>query len=164
MQLAITLLIIFLLNACGLKPVYSEKHPRMQVIRELESIIIEPSPSIQGAEFYHRLVSILPHLREAKYLLKIQFLDIRNIPTTMGKSSDVLRNTINQIIQYQLIETSTNKILVSDKFDQSISYNTILKPYAVSVERDKTEIDLAYQVAEELRNRLILYFTQKATH
>ncbi|EAA25699.1 hypothetical protein rsib_orf465 [Rickettsia sibirica 246] len=145
------------MSSCNLKPVYSEKYSRNN---DLEAIEVEPIRTIEGAEFYHRLTSILPQKAQAKYLLKVKLITT-TMPATIEKNSNVLREYINQLVRYKLIDIESQKVLIEEKFYQNTSYNAIFTPYATNVERDKTEIDLAYQAAEEIRSRLILYFTRK---
>ena len=83
------------------------------------------------------------------------------MPATIEKNSNVLREYINQLVRYKLIDIESQKVLIEEKFYQNTSYNAIFTPYATNVERDETGIDLAYQAAEEIRSRLILYFTRK---
>ncbi|KJV81402.1 hypothetical protein N7281_00270 [Rickettsia hoogstraalii] len=149
--------IIFFLMSCNLKPVYSEKYTRNN---DLEAIKVEPIRTIEGAEFYHRLTSILPQKAKAKYLLKAELI-ATTMPATIEKNSNVLREYINQLVRYKLIDIESQKVLIEEKFYQNTSYNAIFTPYATNVERDETGIDLAYQAAEEIRSRLILYFTRK---
>jgi hypothetical protein len=159
MHFLLVLCAIFSLSSCGLRPVYSEKHYNKQASDNLSAIDVEQVGSIQGAEFYHRLISILPQKLETKYLLRAQFTEVVT-PTIIEKNSNILRESINQLIKYQLIDITTDKVLISDQFHQTTSYNTIFMPYAASVEREKTGIELAHQAAQEIRNRLIIYFMQ----
>ncbi|WP_096372728.1 hypothetical protein [Rickettsia japonica] len=157
MRSLFVIIIFFLMSSCKLKPVYSEKYSRNN---DLEAIEVEPIQTIEGAEFYHRLTSILPQKAQAKYLLKVKLI-ATTMPATIEKNSNVLREYINQLVRYKLIDIESQKVLIEEKFYQNTSYNAIFTPYATNVERNKTGIDLAYQAAEEIRSRLILYFTRK---
>ncbi|WP_017443338.1 hypothetical protein [Rickettsia gravesii] len=157
MRSLFVIIIFFLMSSCNLKPVYSEKYSRNN---DLETIEVEPIRTIEGAEFYHRLTSILPQKAQAKYLLKVKLI-ATTMPATIEKNSNVLRKYINQLVRYKLIDIESQKVLIEEKFYQNTSYNAIFTPYATNVERDETGVDLAYQAAEEIRSRLILYFTRK---
>ncbi|AFC73900.1 hypothetical protein [Rickettsia montanensis] len=157
MRSLFVIIIFFLMSSCNLKPVYSEKYSRNN---DLEAIEVEPIRTIEGAEFYHRLTSILPQKAQAKYLLKVKLI-ATTMPATIEKNSNVLREYINQLVRYKLIDIESQKVLIEEKFYQNTSYNAIFAPYVTNVERDETGIDLAYQAAEEIRSRLILYFTRK---
>ena len=147
------------MSSCNLKPVYSEKYSRNN---DLEAIEVEPIRTIEGAEFYHRLTSILPQKAKAKYLLKAELIST-TMPATIEKNSNVLREYVNQLVGYKLIDIESQKVLIEERFYQNTSYNAIFTPYATNVEKDRTGIDLAYQAAEEIRSRLILYFARKET-
>ncbi|MFV0250565.1 MAG: hypothetical protein AB8U53_02260 [Rickettsia aeschlimannii] len=157
MRSLFVIIIFFLMSSCNLKPLYSEKYSRNN---DLEAIEVEPIGTVEGAEFYHRLTSILPQKAQAKYLLKVKLI-ATTMPATIEKNSNVLREYINQLVRYKLIDIESQKVLIEEKFYQNTSYNAIFTPYATNVERDETGIDLAYQAAEEIRSRLILYFTRK---
>lgn len=151
--------LLLFVNGCNLKPVYDTKYNNIQVVENLEAIKIEPITTIEGTEFYHRLTSILPQKTKTKYILKVELAGT-TMPATIEKNSNVLREYINQLVKYQLIDIENQKILIKEKFYQSTSYNAIFTPYASSIEKDKTGIDLTYAAAEEIRSRLILYFTR----
>ncbi len=157
MRSLFVIIIFFLMSSCNLKPLYTEKYSRNN---DLEAIEVEPIGTVEGAEFYHRLTSILPQKAQAKYLLKVKLI-ATTMPATIEKNSNVLREYINQLVRYKLIDIESQKVLIEEKFYQNTSYNAIFTPYATNVERDETGIDLAYQAAEEIRSRLILYFTRK---
>lgn len=156
--LFIVLLLLFV-NGCNLKPVYDTEYSNSEVVKNLESIEVESIKTIEGAEFYHRLTIILPQKTKAKYILKAELAGATT-PATIEKNSNVLREYINQLVKYQLVDIESQKVLIKEKFYQSTSYNSIFTPYASSVERDETGIDLAYAAAEEIRRRIILYFTR----
>ena len=147
---------LFLISACNLKPVYNAKYNKSN---DLEAIEVEPIETIEGAEFYYHLTSILPQKAKVKYLLKAELI-ATTMPATIGKNSNVLREYIGQSVSYKLIDIANQKILIEEKFYQTASYNAIFTPYAINIERDKTRIELAYQAAEEIRSKLILYFSQ----
>jgi hypothetical protein len=156
--LFIVLLLLFV-SGCNLKPVYDTEYSNSEVVKNLESIEVESIKTIEGAEFYHRLTIILPQKTKAKYILKAELAGATT-PATIEKNSNVLREYINQLVKYQLVDIESQKVLIKEKFYQSTSYNSIFTPYASSVERDETGIDLAYAAAEEIRRRIILYFTR----
>ncbi len=145
------------MSSCNLKSVYSEKYSRNN---DLEAIKVEPIRTIEGAEFYHHLTRILPQKAKAKYLLKAE-LSATTMPATIEKNSNILREDINQLVRYKLLDIESQNILIEETFCQNTSYNAIFTPYATNVERYGTGIDLAYQAAEEIRSRLILYFIRQ---
>ncbi|MGX6960910.1 MAG: hypothetical protein ACIPMY_06930 [Rickettsia endosymbiont of Pentastiridius leporinus] len=158
MRIIFIIFLLLFVTSCNLKPVYDTRY-NSKINKDLEAIEVEPIKTIEGAEFYYRLTSILPGQGKAKYLLKAE-LTAAVMPATIEKNSDVSRQYINQLIKYKLINIETSKILIEEKFYQTTSYNSIFTPYATNIERDETGIDLAHAAAEEIHNRLILYFTR----
>lgn len=159
-KIIISFLSLFLCAACGLKPVYSNKHSP-QIISQLESIDIEPMTSIAGAEFCYYLASILPRTRAApaKYLLKVTITD-RYLPGAIQKNSDILRGEINQFVSYQLLDIATHQKITSGHFNNITSYDALTSPYTSYIESQKTLEDFTKHAADEVRARLILYFRQ----
>lgn len=143
---------LLLLSSCGFKSVYSDKD-----ISQFNSIEIEPILSIAGAELYYQLSNIMPKKVTAKYLLKIK-ISYATTPVVIKKDSDVLRDTVNQVIEYSLYDIETNKQLTAGKFKQLSSYNTTFSAYASYIERESALESLTRYAAEELHMRLILYF------
>ena len=150
--------LLFLLSACGFKPIYGNKSTSDN--NALELIEIEPIESIAGTKFYQHLSDILPRSHSAKYLLKVQF-GYGSVPLAIQKNSDVLRQTVSQQVTYQLLDKETNKELTHGQFKNTSSYSTTFSPYATYVESEITLENLSQYAAEEVRTRLILYFANR---
>ncbi len=156
-SLLATITLPCLLFGCGFKPVYSTKS---LASNQLKLIEVEPIESIDGAEFYFYLSQIMPNSHSTKYLLKVQFT-ATNTPLALQKNSDILRQTINQLIHYQLIDKETNKEVTTGKFKNISSYSTTTSPYATYVDGEMASQNLSKNAAEEIHSRLILYFADK---
>jgi hypothetical protein len=161
-RLLLIFLSLFFCVSCGLKPVYSNKHSS-QINSQLGAIDIEPITSIAGAECYYYLASILPRTTKvpAKYLLKIIFISTFS-PGTIQKNSDILREAISQSVSYQLLDISTHKEITSGHFNNITSSDSFSTPYGSEIESQKTLEDFTRHAADEVRERLILYFRQNA--
>ncbi|WP_341752628.1 MULTISPECIES: hypothetical protein [unclassified Candidatus Tisiphia] len=153
---------LFLCTSCSLRPVYSNKYS-LQELSQLSAIEVEPIDSIAGAEFCYYLSSILPKYTTStiKYLLKVNFTN-KILPLIIQKNSDVLRETVSQTIQYRLVDIVTNQHLTSGTFRHVTSYSTASSPYHSYVDNDKALEDLTKQGANEILERLILYFKQNS--
>jgi len=143
------------LNSCGFKSPY--KNQDLIQNKNLNSIEIEPINSIEGAEFYHHLSNLLPKSYNTRYILKVQF-STRDSPLVIQKNADILRQTISQLIKYQLFDKMTSKELISGQFRLLSSYNAASSSYITYTESEKTLENLTKLAAEEIRTRLILYF------
>lgn len=149
-------IILFLLSGCGFVPMHSTFYEE-----SLSQIEIKPISSIAGAELYHSLHSFFRSSKDTKYLLHIKII-ASGYPIAIDKSSDMLRESVNQNISYQLIDKTSSKVLTSGQFNNCSSYSTNFSPYANYVEKEKSSEILTKYAAEEIRTRLILYFKQKA--
>ncbi len=153
---SIIVFIYLLCTACSLKPIYNTKYS-LEQFTQLSSVTIEPIKSIEGAEFYYYLSSILPKSTMTRYLLKVQFISKR-LPFIFQKNSDVLREKINQTVKYRLVDILTNQQVLVGTFSHITSYSTASLPYHSYIDEEVASKDLIKQGAEEILGRLILYF------
>lgn len=159
MRLLLCIFVILVLPACGFKAVYKDDNPQ-KLNHDLSAIEIEPIDSIEGAEFCRYLEDILNSSGTTRFHLKAEFNSTTS-PIAIQKDSDVLRQTVSQIVKYQLFDKQTGKELTGGSFKQMSSYNTGFSPFATYLESDMIGKNLARQSAEEIRTRLILYFDSK---
>ncbi|MGI4776203.1 MAG: hypothetical protein ACRYE9_04715 [Janthinobacterium lividum] len=149
-----------ILSSCGFVPILSNDFPDRESLGAIE---VTPINSIEGAELRHHLVALLPKSDVIRYKLDIQITS-SIMPNIIQKNSDIIRENINQIVSYSLIDISSGITLTTNQFAQTSSYNSIYNPYGSSVEQEFTRINLAKCGAEEIRRRLILHFGKvKAT-
>ncbi len=144
---------IFTLSSCGFRPVYSESSN----IKGLNNIEITQVNSVEGAELYHQLSSLLPLTSDPQYRL-IASTHNTSTPLVIQKNSDTFRQSIAQKVQYQLYVLSTGKLVTSGEFVHTSSYNTTTSPYVSYVEESAVRMNLIKQAAEKIRTRLILFF------
>lgn len=148
--------------SCNLRPVYNSKQ-NTGALNKLRAIEIQPINSVEGAEFSYHLTNILPPSEgiKAQYTLKVQFVN-QKAPSILQKNSDILREAINQVVSYQLIDLQSNKAVASGKFNHLTSYSMDSAAYS-SYMIGEGELELlTKQAAEEILKRLILYFTKIA--
>jgi hypothetical protein len=154
-QLAICFIALGLCS-CGFQSPYQSA----TYDNDLSAIEVESINTIEGAEFYQNLVEILPASQKIKYILKVQFQYVSS-PLVIQKNADILRQTVSQLVKYQLLEKETNKQLTSGQFKLLSSYNSHYSAYKTHIESEKTSTNLTKLGAEEIRTRLILYFKNK---
>lgn len=142
-----------LLSSCGFKALYGQE----TVSGPLNAIEISPISSVEGAELYHYLSDLLPLKREPLYNLRVTFTYFGS-PIAVQKNSDIIRENVSHIVQFELRDIVTNNIVTSGKFKQMTSYNTTFSPYGSYIEKEHTSKNLTKYSSEEIRRRLILYF------
>ncbi|MFK7973282.1 MAG: hypothetical protein AB8B66_00215 [Rickettsiaceae bacterium] len=148
-----SILCLFLLNACGLKPLYKADNDSYQLLRTIE---IKPINSIEGAEFYNHLSNIFPPSLKPKYLLTTK-LTFSHKPSLIQVNSDILRKTVTIKVKYCINNIRTKEILIQGEFSRLASYSTTFSAYINDTQKQSILKNLALISAEEVRNRVILH-------
>ena len=156
-QILQTLIAWSILTSCSFKPLYGD---HINTSHNLSEIEVVPINTIEGSKLCHYLSNLLSSsLVAPKYKL---FMNIHSSssPVAMQKNSDVVRQAINQTLEYKLLEIKTAKEVTSGKIYLASSYATTFALYATNVEHEAACSNLSQSGAEEMRKRLILYFQQ----
>lgn len=154
-RISLFIIILTVLSACGFRPAYKVGNDDNTHI--LSSIEITPISSIDGTYFYNHLKSILPPSTAPKYILNttLSFSKSYNI---IQPNSDILRETQNISVNYQLIDKQTLKVVSGGNFIKMNSYSVNFTLYSNTVLRQESIAILAENAAEEVRNRLMMFF------
>ena len=155
LNLAILLVCILSLTSCGFKPIY--KKQSNPINNFLQSIEIIPIFSPDGADYYNHLNNILPPKSSPKYHLETT-LSYGKDYSIIQRNSDVLREVVTIKVSYKLFESKTQKLVTSGHFTRLASYSTNFSPYSNQTNQQETQKLLAIMSAEEVRNRIILFF------
>lgn len=155
MRCLLFILSLCILSSCNFTPIYNTKN--LEISNELSAIEIDSINSIAGAEFSYYLSNMIRSKANIKYLLKVQFHNL-SLPIIIGKNSDIFRQSINQLVTYQLLDINTHQELTSGKFKHLLFYNLDYTTYAAYVVSKNAIENLTKSAAEELYKRLILYF------
>jgi len=151
----ILLIYIFSLTSCGFKPIYKkESNPSNKF---LQSIEIVPIASPDGADYYNHLKNILPATQNAKYILQTK-LSYGKDYSIIQKNSDVLREIVTIKVSYKLLDSNSQELVTSGHFSRLSSFSTKFSPYSNQISQQETQRSLAIMAAEEIRNRIILFF------
>lgn len=156
-RLGLFLFSLFCLGSCGFRSTYSQNSP---IAPEIEAIEIEEINSMEGSEFRSFLSRVMPRRAPVLYRLKVTFSNV-NVPIVIKKDSSMLRNGISQTVTYELRRAGDGKTITSGSFRRLCSYDNSFKPYASYVEGEDVLKNFTKNAAEEIRNRLILYFESR---
>ena len=150
------MLVFFLQISCGFRPAYKVDAYNENFLAFVE---ISPIATIEGVNFYNHLKSIFPSAKESLYVLNttLAFTSSYNV---IQSNSDILREIQNIKVEYQLIDKKNLKVLTYGTFSKMSSYSTNFSLYSNSVIRQESISDLAENAAEEVRNRLLMYFSK----
>jgi len=153
-------MLIICLSSCGFRPLYGDYGKIEDVAKNLHEIEIESISSIEGTDFYNHMQNLIQNSSGSKYLLKVS-LSYSSVPSIIQKNAEILRETESLKTTYRLIEKDSDKVLTSGSFSKISSYSTTFSPYSNSTLKQTTRSDLARVVAEDIRNRLVLFFNSK---
>ncbi|MBU6184614.1 MAG: hypothetical protein KGO98_05060 [Rickettsiales bacterium] len=156
LRILLLLFAFFTQVSCGFRPAY-----KVDVHNEnfLSFVEINPIRTIEGTNFYNHLKSIFPPAKESLYVLNTA-LSFNRSYNVIQSNSDILRETQNIKVTYQLIDKKDLKVLTYGTFSKMSSYSTNFSLYSNSVIRQDSMSDLAENAAEEVRNRLLMFFSK----
>lgn len=154
-KLSLGIFLLLSISGCGFKPLYGNTN--LSNSYYLNQIEIQPIESIEGIEFYNRMISILPSKVGSKFLLNVSLI-YSSEHGIIQKNSDIIRENLKLYVRYSLINKDTNKTLTTGEFRRISSYSTIFVPYSNTSKNQDSAKNLATSAAEEIRTRLILFF------
>lgn len=157
-KLVLIIISIFSLTSCGFKPIYKKQSNLTYDF--LQAIEIIPIASPDGADYYNHLKNILPPGQNTKYYLETTLSYLKDY-SIIQRNSDVLREVVTIKVSYKLFETSTQELITSGHFSRLASYSTNFSPYSNQTNQQETQKLLAIMSAEEVRNRIILFFENR---
>lgn len=147
---------LFLLSSCSfLKPLYGSGG----LEEKLGQVEIEEIYSIIGSEIYFQLKKIMGRASSAKYSLEIKGIGDTSYPLAISKGSELVKQNVSQQYMYILKDKSDGKILDSGRVRIVGSYNVMKDSFNSYTNEKFTKKNMAQNVAEEIRVRLLLYFS-----
>ncbi len=150
--------LLFFQGSCGFNPAYRVSNT--DNVHLLSSIEITPITTIEGASFYDHIKSIFPPEKNTRYILNTSLFFSRTY-NIIQSNADILREVQNIKVTYQLIDKEFSKILTEGSFTKMSSYNVNSLLYSNTVLREEAISDLAENAAEEVRNRLLMFFAKE---
>ena len=158
------------LAACGFHPLYGQVSGRPGVAANFSTVYIPPIElESAGYELRNDLLDGMQAKSRpegALYDLKINLRD-RNQPIaiqnqTVGalKEVEITRYNYTLIADYQLVERKTQKVLTRGTESSLSAYDVVASPYATVVAQKAAQANTAQDIAQDLRLRLGIFFTQ----
>jgi hypothetical protein len=156
----IYVIIILLLSACSnFVPIYSQDQ---KFATFLSSIEIEEVETLESTELYHHITKLFGSSHDTKYILKLSLSDTI-APLIITREANVAKQNVTQLCNYSLIDKSSGVVLLEGKIRLIGSYSSTAEPYASYTHEKHTKKSITQTVAEELRMRLMLYFSNHQT-
>ena len=148
--------IVLLQASCGFSPAYKVDKNGEYLLSAIE---VNPVQTIEGVDFYNHIKSIFPSEKNTRYILNttLSFSRSYNI---LQSNSDIFREVQNITVTYQLLDKQSLKLLTTGSFTKMDSYNVKSSLYSNAVLRQGVISGLAENAAEEVRNRLMMFFAK----
>ena len=153
----IYLIIILSLSACSnFRPMYGNDQ---EFEAFLSSIEIEEVETLENTELYHHITKLFGVSHDTKYTLQLGLSDTVS-PLIITGQANVVKQNVTQLCNYSLIDKSSGLVLLEGKIRLVGSYSSTSEPYASYTHEKHTKKSITQTVAEELRMRLMLYFSK----
>ena len=151
---------LLLASGCGFRPVYGQQENNISAT--LASVRIEKIPGRNGQVLEYALEDLLnPNNMAASedYTIKI---DLRESRRELGIKEDlrVTRYDIVQTAQYKLISLSDNREVDAGTIAIKSSFNRTVSEFSTYVAEGDASEKAARELAQEIRSRLIYYFSK----
>jgi len=154
---------ICLLSAgCGFHPIYARSQGGDDVATKLATVKVQDIPEREGQIIKNNLEFLLnpgnaPAAQE--YSLKITVKDQHR---ELGINTDlrVTRYDVVPTAHYELISLADNKVVDSGHVTIKSSYNRTTSEFATYVAEENSTKLADQEIAEELRSRLVYYFSK----
>jgi LPS-assembly lipoprotein len=159
------------LAACGFHPLYGKigNGPGAQAV--FSSVYVPPIELEKaGYELRNDLIDQLqakPEPAGALYDLRIVARDrnaaiaIQNEPVVGNlKEIEITRYNYTLIVNYELIDRKTQKVLTRGTESSLSAYDVVANPYATQVAKEDAQARTAQDIAQELRIKIAVYLVQ----
>jgi len=173
MRLGVRLLLLpaaLALVGCGFHPLYGEMNGKPGAASNFPLVYVPP---IELENAGYELRNDLLDLTQAKsqpagalYDFRIiardrnQDIAVQNTQVGPVKEVEITRYNYTLIVNYQLVDRKTQKVLAKGSESSLSAYDVVNNPYATLSAQQDAQARTAQDIAEKLRLRLALYFAQ----
>lgn len=160
--LSLAFLGLFLLNGCGLTPVYGEKVSRETTSNMLSSVEILPIPEESGVNLRNELMDrMYKYGRPSAPEYKLSIAQIREVKAGIGiaKDASVTRSQLRLYTTMNLLKTDTNEVVLTREISAFTSYNVLESHFTTLVSEREARQNGVIELAEQALLQLDLYFS-----
>lgn len=160
-KVAPLLIVLFLLQACGFRPLYGDGTPGKRA-PEFELIKVEPIPDRIGQQLRNHLLTALnTNKRKVKprYIMKTR---IKEGTTSLAvrKSAFATRANLTVTASFQLIDSLGGKTIFSSSRSITVSYNILDSEFATLMAEKDARTRAVRELSEDIRTQLGVYFSR----
>ncbi len=149
-----------LMSGCGFHPVYGKSESNVSA--QLASVRIETIPGREGQIIQNKLAYLLNPTNQNAPAAYSLIVTVKDQHSELGINTD-LRVTRYDVIpnaNYSLISLDTNKVVDTGHVRIKSSYNRTVSEFATFVAEQNAAELADNEAAEEIRSRLIYYFSK----
>lgn len=153
---------LFLLGACGFRPLYGTAEDGSSAFDELETVQVAPLPDRTGQRLHNLLrdrINPRGQPQAPKYILQITLSeDLENLAIEQDETAT--RANLKLSARFSLVSVEGGQVVFRGGSNSVNSYNIVDSQFATFVsERDARDRALR-ELSEDIRLRLATYFTR----
>jgi len=152
-------ILVFLLAACGFKPLYEAGGSSAAMQAKLSAIEVAPIPDRLGQIMRNRLLDRLNVTASREYRL-----DIVLMQATEGygvrPDAATTQEQLTVRAQVKLVSLVDETVLFEEEMRVRTSYDIVLSDFATVTQREDSARRLVLELAERIHRRLALQFSQ----
>ena len=123
--------------------------------------VVTDNSAVSSAEFTDHIQDLLGnYAADKKYKLETKFEFISSA-LAIQRDSDVIRDSVILNVKFTLHDLQQDKLIYDNNFRLMSSFNTTYNAFSSHIEEERIKSNLARNAAEEIVNRLIIYFTNR---
>ncbi len=151
---------LFVLTACGFKPLYQAGETTTHMQTELANVQIAPIPDRLGQIMRNNLLDRL-NASGSGYRLEVVLEQSSEGFGTRPDSAST-QEQLTMVAHVRLIsqKTGDDEILLEDNLRARTSYDLVLSDFAIVTQREDSARRLVLELSERIHRRLALYFSK----
>lgn len=151
-------MVLIISSGCSFSPLYNS-----QSLSDIA--FLEPKKSNKDLyNIYTNLSQLffINNASEKKYIVSLS-LEKRFDDIDIRQDEKVTRMGVSKKVTFTLREIKTEKLIFTGESSASIAFNRVSEPYSNEIAKKDSENRLAYSLAQDIRNQLILLKKEKLT-
>lgn len=160
--MVLTFLFCATLTGCGFEPMYQATAPgNSGISQDFKNVSIPIIPDREGQVLRNELIDRLHSGSEvinARYSLHVSRIGEIRRNFDITETSDTTRTQLRLTSEMRLIDTESNKTVLTRRLESFASYNILDSQYTTRVSRDYARENALRDMAGQIERQLALYF------
>lgn len=159
---ALLFIALFVLSACGFRPLYEAGGSSQAMQAHLASVEIAPIADRLGQVMHNHLLDRLNVAGRADYRLTVS-LDQSTQGFGIRPDAAATQEQLTLVATVVFTRLDGEEVIFAEDMRARTSYDLVLSDFASVQQREDSERRLALELAERIHRRLALYFTKAET-